>query len=275
LEKQINDISCSFIISLIISLRMKRLLVPVLLFLLGFVPLVGFAPVVAFAQELDCQVEINLSALPEQDRVQWQTFKGDVQNYINSYSWATNFSGDKIRCTFQFNIVGTNGANFDAQLFVTSSRPLYKSDQVTTMARFFDDKLEFPYSRGQVLQHGSGFRMFESVIDYYVYIVLGLDYDSYQRQGGTMYFQQANELATIALSAGARGWERATSSTGAFSRVGYIADVLNANARVVRDLTFEYTYGALDLETTKPDQARAQIATVIDNLQKQFCSDVL
>ena len=62
---------------------MKRLLVPALLFL------IGFAPLTAFAQELDCQVEVNLSALPEQDRVQWQTFKGDVQNYINSSGMKT------------------------------------------------------------------------------------------------------------------------------------------------------------------------------------------
>jgi len=220
----------------------------------------------ARAQELDAQVELNLTALSEQDRVQWQSFKGDVASYLNSYTWTSNFSGDRIRCTFQFNIISANGGSFSAQLFVTSSRPLYKTDQLTTMARFFDDKVEFPYIRGQVLQHGNSYRPLESLLDFYVYIILGLDYDSYNRQGGTQYFQQANEIAAAATANNGLGWERTLTSTGTYTRVGYIEDVLDANQRVLRDLMFEYNYHVLDVESTHPDDARTTLAMVVDSL---------
>jgi hypothetical protein len=218
------------------------------------------------AQELDCQVNLNLTALNEQDRVQWQTFVNDVQAYINNNTWTTNFSGEKIHCSFQFNITGTSGSNFEVQLFVTSSRPLYKNDQLTTMARFLDGNVEFPYVRGETLQHGGGFRPLESVIDYYVYIVLALDYDSYQRQGGGQYYQEAYEVATIANGAAAKGWDRQVTAIGTFSRIGYIEDALDANLRAVRDLLFDYNYNVLDLESTKPDQARTNLATIVDSL---------
>ncbi len=220
----------------------------------------------AKAQELDAQVDLNISALSEQDRVQWNSFKGDVQSYLNSYNWTTSFTGDRIRCTFQFNILSANGSTFNAQVFITSSRPLYKNDQLTTMARFFDNNVQFPYIRGEVLQRGGGYRGLESMLDFYVYVILGLDYDSYNRQGGTQYFQQANEIAAVATAASGMGWERSVSATGTYSRVGYIEDILDANQRALRDLMFEYNYHVLDLESTKPEDARTNLAMVVDSL---------
>ncbi len=220
----------------------------------------------AVAQELDAQVDLNLSALGEQDRLNFQTFKHDLEGYLNNYTWTTNFSGDRIRCTFQFNIISANGGDYTAQLFVNSTRPLYKSDQVTTMARFFDGSLEFSYYRDEELQHGNNYRSLESVLDFYVYIILGLDYDSYKQQGGTPYFQQAQTVAIVANSANGSGWQRDVTSIGTYTRFGYIQDALDANNRVFRDLIWNYHYNGLDLESTKPEEARIAIGTVIDSL---------
>lgn len=240
---------------------MKHFLLPLFLLLAVVVPSHGLR-----AEELDAQVGINISALSDQDRINMQTFKADVENYVNNYEWTTSFSGERIRCTFQFNITGSNGGVYTAQLFVTSTRPLYKSDQVTTMARFFDPGVEFSYYRGQELQHGNNYRSLESAIDYYVYIVLGLDFDSYKMQSGTLYFQQAQQTAIVANAAKGSGWERNVTSIGTFSRMGYIEDAMNANNRVFRDLIFDYHYNGLDLLVTKPNDARITIGTVIDSL---------
>jgi hypothetical protein len=220
----------------------------------------------SIAQELDAQVELNISALPEEQRMVWENFKMDVEAYLNSHRWTTNFSGERIRSTFQFNVVGANGDDYNVQLFVTSSRPLYENSELTTMARFFDEKLEFSYVRGQELSHGMNFRPLESVLDFYAYIIIGLDYDSYKRQEGTQYFQQAHQMAVIGSAAQGRGWEKNFSSTGQYSRLAYIEDILNANNRVYRDLMWMYNYTVLDLATTKPDEARANLATVIDSM---------
>lgn len=218
------------------------------------------------AQELDATVELNISALPEEQRIVWENFKADLEAYLNSNQWTTNFSGERIKCSFQINIVGANGDIYNAQMFVSSTRPLYESSELTTMARFFDDKVEFPYVRGQEFQHGMNHRALESVIDYYVYIILGLDYDSYKRQEGTQYFQQAHQIAVIGQSAQARGWEKTFSSSGQFSRLAYVEDILNANNRAYRDLMWQYNYKVLDQQRDNPDDARLNLAVVIDSL---------
>jgi hypothetical protein len=218
------------------------------------------------AEELDAQINLNLSALTTQDRVAFEAFKHDLEGYINNYEWTTNFSGERIRCSFQFNIVSANGGDYMAQLFVTSSRPLYKSNQVTTMARFFDASCAFSYYRGQELQHGNSFRSLESVVDFYVYIILGLDFDSYKLQSGTPYFQQGQEVAIVANAAKGTGWDQNVTSIGTFTRLGYIEDAVNANNRAFRDLIFAYHYNGLDLLATKPEDARQTIGMVIDSL---------
>jgi hypothetical protein len=134
------------------------------------------------------------------------------------------------------------------------------------MARFFDANIDFSYYRGQEFQHGNSYRSLESVIDFYVYIILALDYDSYKEEAGTQYFQQAQEIAIIANSAQGTGWQRDITNIGTYSRLGYIEDAVNANNRAFRDLIFNYHYYGLDLLITKPDEARDAIGTTIDSL---------
>ena len=134
------------------------------------------------------------------------------------------------------------------------------------MARFLDPGLDFNYYRGQSLQHGTNFRPLESLLDYYVYIILGLDYDSYKRESGTLYFQQAQTVAVVGNASKGTGWAEDMTSIGTFSRVGYINDALDANNRAFRDLIFEYHYDGLDLLATKPDDAKLAVGTVVDSL---------
>ncbi len=214
------------------------------------------------AQELNCQVSLNLQNLSDEQRKNWDTFKQDVEAYLNAYSWTTNFVGDKIQATINFNILPTG-----AQIFVQSKRPFYKSSESTIMARFFDDKVSFGYSRGQILQHGMNYRDFESILDYYAYIIIGLDFDSYEANSGSAAFQQAQQIALVANgSQNTVGWDRLITSSGAFSRFGYIEDVMNAGTRSIRDIAWMYHEQVLDNISTKPDDARMYMGKVIDTL---------
>ncbi len=220
----------------------------------------------AAAQELDARVDVNLSALSDADRQAFANFKHDVEQYLNGNNWTTDFTGERIKCSFQFNIGTNNGGDYTGQLFINSTRPLYKSTERTTMADFLDASVEFNYYLGQSLQHGNNYRPLESLLDFYAYVIIGLDYDSYKSQAGTLYFQQAQTIAVVANSAQGTGWNEDMTSIGTFSRVGYINDAMNANIRAFRDLIFMYHYDGLDLLSTKPDDARAAICDAIDTL---------
>ncbi|MDP4221619.1 MAG: DUF4835 family protein, partial [Bacteroidota bacterium] len=125
----------------------------------------------------------------------------------------------------------------------------------------------FGYSRGQILQHSMNYRDLESILDFYAYIIIGLDFDSYESNSGSAAFQQAQQVALIANAAqNVVGWDRLITSSGAFSRFGYIEDVMNAGTRSIRDIVWAYHYKVLDNIATKEDEARAELAKVVDTL---------
>jgi hypothetical protein len=235
-----------------------------LLFLIVGIFIIAARPVLA--QELDARVDLNLSALSDPDRQAFANFKHDVEQYLNANNWTTDFTGERIKCSLQFNIGTNNGGDYTGQLFINSTRPLYKSSERTTMINLLDANVEFTYYLGQALQHGNTFRPLESLLDFYAYLIIAQDYDSYKDQAGTIYYQQAQTTAVVANSAQGTGWQEDMTSIGTFSRVGYINDAMNANNRAFRDLIFMYHYDGLDLLSTSPDTARMAIGDAIDSL---------
>jgi len=214
------------------------------------------------AQELNCTVNVNVVTLSEEERRTWETFKQDVESYMNSHNWTSNFEGDRIPCTISFNMTGGSSA----QIFIQSTRPLYKSGELTTMARFYDDKVEFNYTRGMTLQHGTQYRALETLLDYYAYVILGLDFDSYEPLAGQAMFQMAYQNALVGNASNGAGWGRLVTASGAYSRYGFSEDASGANARTLRDLAFHYHYDVLDQLSTDEQKARAAFAGFIDTL---------
>lgn len=214
------------------------------------------------AQELNCTVNLNLVNLSEEGRRTWETFKQDVESYMNSHNWTSNFEGERIACQISFNI--TSGSS--AQIFIQSTRPLYKSGELTTMARFYDDKVEFSYTRGMTLQHGTQYRSLETLLDYYAYVILGLDFDSYDPLSGQQMFQMAYQNALVGNASNGAGWGRLVTASGAYSRYGFSEDASGANARSLRELTFRYHYDVLDQLAINEEKARTAYAGFIDTL---------
>lgn len=214
-----------------------------------------------FAQ-LDCDVTLNLTQVP-QFREQLQNFEQDIENYINSQRWTNDdLGGDKIKCSMNiFFTSATNDNNYQAQVFIGSQRPIYvgknPSQKSTPMMRIFDDKWEFTYIKGQPLyRNETQFDALTDLIDFYMYLIVGLDYDSYDVQSGTPFFQKCYMFVNQAPSS-AKGWERSASST--YTKFQLIDDILNPKFQPFREGWYTYHFKGLDLIATKPDKAMENI----------------
>ena len=151
-----------------------------------------------FAQEIDCDVKVaNMQNLPEAARENLSSFLPDLSQYINSYRWTREDLGNlKIKCTITISFQGApNGNHYSVQAFVGSQRPVFRSERNTALVRIIDGNWEFDYVRNQPLIHNENrFDPFLSVIDFYVYLILGYDFESYKAGDGTPYFQKAMEI---------------------------------------------------------------------------------
>ena len=214
-----------------------------------FLSLVTLALVIgsssAPAQEVDCTVNVNYEAIPTSNKDLLRDFASDVKNYLAAYNWGPGNASDKVKVTVDIFIQNVTGENrYGAQVFIGSQRPIYGSEQSTAVVRLFDELWEFTYIRNRPLNHNLyAFNDLTSFLDFYMILVLGYDYDTYERLSGTPLFQKAADIANMGRSSGQKGWQQTTSN---FSRVQLIDELLNPTFEQVRAASYTYHFCGLD-----------------------------
>lgn len=219
------------------------------------------------AQFLDCNVKVNYEAVSNTHKDLLRNFQQDVTDYVNAYKWGDDMLDDKVRCTMDIFIQSATGENrYMAQVFIGSKRLVNGSDRSTAVVRLFDESWEFTYVESRPLNHNLyAFNDVASFLDFYAYIILGHDYDTYEPSGGTPYFQKAADLASLGRNSGAKGWER---KTGSYSRLQIIEEVLNPKFAPARAAMYTYHYRGLDSLAVNAMRARSNVFQALETIGK-------
>lgn len=216
--------------------------------------------------QLECKVTLNTDNIQGGYRENLQNFASDIENYINSNKWSSDDFPQKIKCSMNIFFTTTSGENrYSAQVFIGSQRPIYfgknPSDKNTILLRIFDDKWEFTYLKNQpIYKNENKFDPLMSFINFYVYLILGFDYDTYSQLSGTNYFQRAMSICNQA--SGSIGWDRSNS---AYSKFSFAEEILNPKFNLFRQSQYIYHFKGLDLLATKPEKG---FTNIISSLSK-------
>ncbi len=243
---------------------MKRVLAFLILF-----PLFPFATVIA--QELNCTVTVNLESIPSAQRDYLRSFKDDLERYLNNTRFTTeDMLGDRIQCTmdvFFKSVVGDN--RYQAQVFVGSQRPIYvgndKSDKVTPVIRIMDGSWEFTYVPNQrMLQDDLTFDPLSDVLDFYAYMIIGFDLETYTPMSGSPYFRKAlNICQQGAASSYSADWKLSTTT---YSRSGLADELNNGKYNAFRTAFNSYHFDGLDLLATDRPAGLANMLKAIQTI---------
>jgi len=214
--------------------------------------------------QIEAQVTANLTQITGSARDPLVNFAADIQRYINTNKWTTEDIGnEKIQVSITISVTATsNPTTYDAQVFLGSSRPVYKSQKNSAMLRLFDDSWEFTYVKNQPLVHDeSRFDPLTSFINFYMYLVLGYDFDSYSPPlSGTPYFQKAILVCGQAQGS-PKGWDRSSPPT--YSKYSFVEELMNSRYEPIREGMFMYNYRGIDYLEVKPDAAYKNIIAFI------------
>ncbi len=210
------------------------------------------------AQEVDITVQVNYDAVPTTNKDLLLNFASDLRAYLVNYNWGGGDASDKVKCTLDIFIQSVTGDNkYTAQVFVGSQRPKYPTDQNTAVLRLLDESWEFTYLRERPLNHNPyTFNDLTSFLDFYMYLIMGYDYDTYDELSGTDNFNQAAAIANLGQSSGQKSWQLSTTS---FSRTQLITEILDPKFRPVRQAIWRYHYCGIDSLTLNPTRAYANI----------------
>ncbi len=135
------------------------------------------------------------------------------------------------------------------------------------MLNILDNSWSFRYEKNQAMYFNQAdFDPLLNFLDYYAYVIVGFDMDSYYPLGGTDFFNKALDITVRgAQSKFADGWQAQSS---AYSRRGLVDNLLNAKYQQFRQDYFDYHYNGIDLfnNPNTRKQATANIVKLITNL---------
>jgi hypothetical protein len=223
------------------------------------------------AQELNCKVQVNTEQISGTDKAVYENLKSAVQEYMNTtkFSNVQLSNSEKIDCSILF-IFKTRESNVHTCDFqIQSSRPVYGTNYTTSLLNF-KEQLTFEFQESQTLTFNETTITdnLTATLNFWAYIVLGLDFDSFSKLGGSPFFLHAQDIVSMAQGSMGDNWKAQVDK----NHWGW-ANVLSNEANPdMRLLSYQYHRLGLDMMFEKPDEGRAKIFAAMENLKaaKQF-----
>lgn len=222
------------------------------------------------AQEFNCEVRVNTDQLEGSSFEHLDELKPVLEEYINEYKWTNQNFEEEERIDCQIQIVinsGNSDYTFSAEVVFQIQRPIYNTTTKTTTLLLNDNAWQFSYPQGKSLIHDElQFEALTGFIDFYCFMMLGYDFDTFSNQGGEPYFVKAQNILNLAQTTSAAGWSRNTNNRR--NRNTLVTDLLSSSYEPLRNAYYQYHRLGLDQFVTKPEEARAEILESLKTIQE-------
>ena len=229
------------------------------------------------AQELQAKVTVLTQSLPTSvNKQRFNTLQTQLTNLLNNRKWTddTYAAQEKIECNFLLNITEASGEdNFKATLTIQSARPVYNSAYKSPIINFQDPDVDFKYVEYQPVEFNENnvagndplAANLTATIAYYVYIILGFDYNSFAPKGGSPYFMEAQNVVNNAPeSRSISGWK---AFDGQRNRYWLANNAVNTRYNVFNDIVYNYYRQGMDKMYENATAARENMLNTLMQLQ--------
>ncbi|GAA4925965.1 DUF4835 family protein [Mucilaginibacter defluvii] len=220
------------------------------------------------AQDLNARVQVLTPTIQVTNKRIFDVLETAMRDFLNGRKWTPDaiLPQERIDCTFTLNVTAWDGAsNFSGELQVQASRPVYNSAYTTTLLNINDREFDFSYTEGQTIDYtDQNFQgNLSAVMAFYAYIIVGMDYDSFSRLGGTPFFAAAQNIVVNAQTASFRGWKAFDSNLNRY----WLSENLNSRLYVnLRNFMYDYHRNGLDLMADNVVKGRQNINALLPTL---------
>lgn len=204
------------------------------------------------AQELNGLVTINSDKISGSNKQVYATLQTALTEFVNQTKWTSkNFKPqEKITCAFTITINAQPSANrFEATLQVQAARPIYNTSYTSPILNIKDNDFNFKYTEFEPLVYNT--ISFESdlvsAIMYYVYVILGVDADTFALNGGASYFKQAEKIVLLAQQSGNTAW---ADQAGKQNRYSLLDNLTSPKLAAFKNVLYDYHMKGMDVLST-------------------------
>lgn len=229
-----------------------------------------FSSALSYAQDLNARVQILSPQVQNTNKRPIEALEVVITDFLNGRKWSNDQlqSGEKIDCNFVINIKEWDGSSsFKAEAQIISSRPVFNSSYNSTLLNISDKNFDFVYAEGQPLDFSEQAFLsnLTSMLAFYANIIVGLDYDSFSKLGGTPYYSRAELIMNNAQNAGFTGWK---AFEGLRNRYWLIENLTNKSFLPIREVIYTYHREGLDNMSDNSNKAKKTILDVLPRLKE-------
>ena len=222
----------------------------------------------SFSQVLDCKVSVNADLVDQTNSQIFETLEMELNEFINKTSWVNIRSEDynRINCTMLITIENYANNEFQANLQIQSSRPVFGSTYATPLLNRKDDNFNFSYQEFESLNFNpnSTNTSLVSLISYYIFVILGIDADSFALFGGDPYYDQARKIVDLSQTNRFSGWKQSENKT---NRYWLIDQLSTTPFSLFRQAFYDYHINGLDVMVNQPELGKQTISKSIADLK--------
>lgn len=231
-------------------------------------------PASLLGQELKCNIQIVTQQIQGTNKQVFETLQTELYEFMNNRVWTNHVFApeERIECNMLFNITEQLSADeFRGTLQVQSLRPVYNTNYNTVMLNYLDNDIQFRYIEFETLEFdlNSHISNLTSILAFYAYTILALDYDSFAPEGGEQFWEAAEKIVDNAQNAQEKGWKPFDNSSHR-NRYWLVKDFIDPEYAPARQFLYRYHRLGLDVMDSKVNEGRAEIANSLELLQEVY-----
>jgi Domain of unknown function (DUF4835) len=225
------------------------------------------------AQELNFTVKVVTN--PGQGRIAdpkvFTSLEAALKELVNNTKWTDDIfeQNERITGSIQLTIKSElSTTQFTGELAIQASRPVFGTDYTTPIFTHLDREVQFSYEQFQPLQFAKntfGDNLTASIA-YYVYVMLGMHYDSFAPQGGETYLQLAQDIYNTVPSSAKGEWQG--KELGNRNRYWFVENLLSPRLKNFRGGLYEYHRLGLDVASTDVNRSKAAIMQCVEKVDE-------
>jgi hypothetical protein len=226
----------------------------------------------AGAQELRCNVQVITNQIQGTNKQKFTTLQRAIYEFMNGRNWTNHVfnNQERIEANIMINLTEEISSDeFRGTIQIQSRRPVYNSSYNTVLFNYMDNNLHFRYTEHETLEFSENQHLsnLTSILAFYAYIIIGLDYDSFTLNGGTDFFQRAETIVSNAQNASERGWKSFESNR---NRYWLASNLRDSKYAPIREFNYRYHRLGLDRMSQRTAEARAEIAESLLLIQRVY-----
>ena len=200
------------------------------------------------AQELNCVVTVNSDQVSQTNQQIFKTLERSLNDLVNKNKWTNRIykENERVNARMFITVTEYESNRFKASIQIQSSRPVFNTSYESSVLNYKDNQFNFEYIEFQPLVYNEN--VFDSnlvgVISYYVYVILGLDADTYTLEGGNENYRKAQAIVTRAQGSNFAGWSQSSSGR---TRFELVDNLLSNTFREYRIAMYNYHRKGLDI----------------------------